>query len=135
MTPRHVVRRAWASRAPTALIIISALSIVGIAVVAPAANAATYTYANEVMVDSNQAVSSGSRPSLTGGSAYVSVGVGNILIEDYYGYPGYTLLSQNVAPAGSIVSTSHKRSSNALSKCIWWVSVGGYADLTCKAFS
>jgi hypothetical protein len=118
-------------RLPIGFAIIGAVTLVGISIGVPAAQAATVTFANGRTVNSNDVVTSGSRASVAGGTAEISVGVGSVLTSTYYDYPGFRVVSENIVPAGSIASTSHPAQANAISKCIWWVSVGGYADITC----
>ena len=136
MAERSIPRWFASPRRPLTLVAaVSALTVVGVAIGAPAANAATYTYASHKRVDSNQVITTGARSSLTGGSVEVSVGIGNLLISSYYGYPGFSVVNENIVPAGSTGRISHKKVAGASSKCIWWVSVGGYSYVTCKALS
>lgn len=126
---RHVQRSAKVGVA-------AALAFVLLSVAVPAAQAATYTYANAVSTPEGQARSSGQRASIVGGSAEIRLGLGKVAIVTYYDYPGYDQVGFSETDAGSVARTSHARYSNAFSKCYWRAGgVGGSAALTCTVRS
>ncbi|XUK61332.1 hypothetical protein ABMA10_05090 [Plantibacter sp. RU18] len=134
MTDRHTGSRSVSSRRlAIGSVLAGAVGIAALCLSAPAAHAASTLYANDARINSGDVLDSGTRPSVSGGSVNVSVSVGQQSITNYYDRPGYTVLSENVTAAGTQAFTSRSPASpNAKSKCSWWVSVGGYADITCS---
>lgn len=100
----------------------------------PTAQAATYTYASARPTSEGVNVYSGVRSSITGGSAFVNLGLAVVRLEDYYPAPGYMLIHSATSTPGGSISFQHQRQYNASSLCRW--SVGGYggdpAELTCR---
>jgi len=109
-------------------------SVAAISIAIPAANAATYTYANNVPTAEGVERDSGMRTSITGGSAAVTLGIGTRSIATYYPAPGYTTVAYASSAAPNPTVISHKRVSNARSKCSWHLNgLGGHSPkLTCK---
>jgi len=104
----------------------------------PLAEAASYTYANNVLTAENQIRSSGLRSLIGGGSAvlqpYSADGGGtDLYLESYRPAPGYQIIM--TAKGGSSVSMSHAASTNAHQKCRWdwpwWSGDIGTLRLTC----
>lgn len=104
-------------------------------IVVPAAQAASSKYADDVSTAEGQSRKSGLRSSITGGKAAADLGIGNSTIATYYEYPGYNVVAHAVGPNPYDVYLSHKRYSNAYSKCYWSSSgVGGSADISCWVY-
>lgn len=101
-------------------------------IVIPSAQAATWTYANKYRTTMGQAVSSGPRSVVSGGTAQLHLAFGDITIVTYYNYPGYKELWFATSDASSTANMNHAPTSNSESKCYWlWESVGGTAEVTC----
>lgn len=132
MTKESDRRSNLRGRLQLGLILSGAATLIGLSAGISAAYAASYTYADHLTIDSNQVVDSGVRSVVGGGTAEVAVGVGQVGVTNYYAYPGYRVINEAFVPAGGIARISHPKASNAHSKCTWFISVGGYADITCS---
>lgn len=103
-------------------------------VAVPTAQAATYTYASARPTTEGVNVYSGVRSSITGGSAFVNLGLAVVRLENYYPAPGYMLIHSATSTPGGSISFQHQRQYNASSLCRW--TVGGHggdpAELTCR---
>lgn len=114
-----------------AVIIATVVALLSVAVTA--AQAATYTYANDISTPEAQPRDSGQRASIAGGSASVTLGFGTVTIKTYYPAPGYTTIAQVTSEASGTARVSHAKQTNARSQCYWnWQNVGGSAKLTCS---
>lgn len=116
----HAVRRSLGWKGGLAVLaVLSALSLI----VMPLAQAAVYTYANNIVTAENQVRYSGTRPSIAGGTARVEPwsadGAGTQLkIESYWPAPGYQKIMSAVG--GTSVNMNHyPASTNASQKCYW----------------
>lgn len=97
------------------------------------AQAATYTYANDARLASGAEIDSGTRPTISGGSVQVVLGISvTQYIKTYYPAPGYVEIGKNVTGAGQVGNLTHERVKNATSGCGWYDSGGGVASITCK---
>lgn len=112
------------------------LALTGVTV----AQAATYTYVNNVLAPENQVYQSGNRASISGGYAATTPlsadgGPVTVTLETYRPYPGYVSLSYNT---GSEVRTTHATFANASQQCVWsWPFEGGSIgslEFTCRVF-
>ena len=107
--------------------------LMALCIAVPAAQAAEYTYANKQMTASGTARDSGSKPVIRGSSAQSDVAVGEVRTTIYHPYPGYREVSSVTVSYGGVARTSYPAgATNAHSKCVWYVNVGGSAALTCK---
>lgn len=105
--------------------------------VAPVSNAANVTYANAVGASEWQYISSGVA-TISGGEAEVDLFISQVYvgIETYLSFPGFSSYAKALGPSTQIVTMSHARVTNYLSRC-WWRLAGsqpleGEADLTCS---
>ena len=113
-------RRARSSVGRTALIslgLAACCAIVG----APIAQAAAYTYANNVSTSENQVRSTGPR-TISGGTASLQPfsvdGAGTVLyLETYYAAPGYRTVG--LGSGSSSVNLTHQQAASAYQKCRW----------------
>lgn len=116
--------------------VVAALAVSSLALAVPAAQAATYTYADAKSTPENQARTGGPYATVSGGQAWTLLGLGITAIITYYPAPGYREVGYADGNNPVKVNLSHARESNARSKCYWnFYNVGGTADLTCKAYS
>lgn len=95
--------------------------------------AADIVYANNMKTASGVERTSSSFSSLVGGSSNVNVGVGQHGVVTYRPAPGYVEIGRVESTGGNQTFLSHVRAQNVRSKCSWWISVGGEAELTCSA--
>lgn len=124
------------TRFMTGLGVAAALGIGSLAIAVPAAQAATYTYADARSTPENQARSSVSYATISGGQAWASLGLGTTTLITYYPAPGYSEVGYANGSNPVKVNLGHAAAPNARSKCFWsYGGVGGNVDLTCKAFS
>ncbi len=113
------------------LVVFLAVALVG--VVAPAANASSYTYAQAELTPERQSRYSGLRSTISGAEAYTILGVGTTTVQTYYGYPGYSVVGFATSNNPSTVTFYHLRKSNLYGSCFWsYYGVGGYAKITCS---
>lgn len=108
------------------------------AVLAPIshAQASSYTYADNIETQVGQERLSGQRPTVSGGSAWVILAMGEQTITTYYSHPGYTVIASQTTDTSLINTMRHERVSNAHSKCHFNIpNVSGTGYLTCKVFS
>lgn len=118
----------------TRLGIVGALVIGSLGLAVPAAQAATYTYANAVSTPENQARTSPTYSSIRGGQAWASVGLGTTTLITFYPAPGYSEVGYANGSNPVKVGLSHQAAPNSKSKCYWsYYGVGGDVDMTCKA--
>lgn len=117
------------------LVGLAAAICVGAAITAPAAQAASVTYANDQLTSHGVARTSNQLPSIVGGTARVSIGFGWTSVETFSPAPGYTTYGYGSGDSPATVRMTHLRASNAYSKCLWFYSnsIGGEASLTCTA--
>lgn len=107
-----------------ALSLTACLALIG----APLAQAAVYTYANNVSTAENQVRSTGPR-TIRGGTAslqpFSADGAGTVLyVESYYPAPGYSTIG--LGAGGSSVNMTHQQATSAYQKCRWdWPWAGG----------
>jgi hypothetical protein len=114
----------------------AAFSIGVLGIAAPAAQAATFTYADGISTPENQAHNSGSRATISGGEAWTTLGLGTTTLIIFYPAPGYNEVGFANGSNPARVGLSHDTYMNAQSKCYWHANnVGGNADITCSAFS
>ena len=107
--------------------------VTALCVAVPAAQAAEYTYADSQLVESGQAIDSGSKPIIRASSAQSDVVVGEVRTTIYYPYPGYREISSATVSYGGVARTLYSAgATNAHSKCSFYVNIGGAAALTCK---
>lgn len=109
-----------------------AATVVAAGVVAPAAQAASYTYANAISTAEGVARDSGIQAVISGGTAKLSVTFGQSWIVTYRPAPGYSEIGFAVGDNPQVVRLGHQDANNVHSKCYWsFPSVGGTAELTC----
>lgn len=114
----------------------AALAVGSLAIAIPAAQAATYTYADARSTPENQARSSVSYATISGGQAWASIGLGTTTLITYYPAPGYSEVGYAKGSNPVKVNLGHESAPNARSKCFWsYGGVGGNVDLTCSAYS
>lgn len=130
--------RTFASRGGIATLCMVLLGFVAL-IGAPIAQAATYTYANNISTPELQRRESGQRTAIAGGEAWTEPwgadGAGaTVFITTYYPYPGYRTVA--TFSGGGEVRGTHPNSSNARQQC-WWdfeysnTSIGNL-KMTCK---
>lgn len=120
----------------TRLGIVGALVIASLGLAVPAAQAATYTYANAISTPENQARISPSYSSVRGGQAWASIGHGTTTLITFYPAPGYREVGYADGNNPVKVNLGHVAEPNAKSKCYWsYYGVGGNVDMTCKAYT
>lgn len=121
-------RRPRKSGRSLALVVTGALGVASV-IAAPLAQAASYTYANNVSTAENQVRDSGVRSSIRGGNgtlqSFSADGAGTIMyMETYLPAPGYRTIM--IGEGGSSVNMSHAATSSAAQKCRWdWPWAGG----------
>jgi hypothetical protein len=122
----------WSTR----LALLAALSIALVAIGIPAAQAATYTYANNLNTSESQQRYSGLRTSISRATAQTQLGIGTVTVQNYYSYPGYSVVGYASTNNPYIASISHVRKTNLYSKCHWSAGgAGGETKITCKVYS
>lgn len=136
-TPERFVQALRRTGAARSALVVSGLAVCFALVGAPIAQAAVYTYANNVSTAENQIRSTGPR-TISGGTAsleaFSSDGAGTVLyVESYYPAPGYRTLG--LGSGGSSVNLAHQQATSAYQKCRWdwpWASGGiGSLKMTC----
>lgn len=109
-----------------------AVAVLFWSLVGPAAQAASYRYANDVVTPNGQARYSGLRAQLNGGKIEANVWVGTVVVISYNPAPGY--VQHGSASAHKQVTLSHSMRTNAYSRCYWTIpGSGGEARLSCWA--
>ncbi|MBQ1051934.1 hypothetical protein KBX50_26175 [Micromonospora sp. C51] len=102
----------------------------GIAI--PAANAASFKYADDIDTAEGRPRYSGLRSTIAGGKVAATVGVGTSTIISYYDYPGYDEVGYASGPNPYVVTLTHQSYSTLQSKCYWEASgVGGSTEINC----
>lgn len=120
----------------TAAAVGGGLLIGALGLVIPAANAATYQYANDTPAYVNQTVDSGVLSSILSSQATVQLGVGTVYTQNDRSNPGWQNLGygSSLSPGPAYADTS-QREYSARAQCWWYVRTlpQGTADLTCSA--
>ncbi|WP_422770227.1 hypothetical protein ACN28C_26415 [Plantactinospora sp. WMMC1484] len=129
MHESHRARRAQAFvRSGVFVALFSVLSVIAI----PAAQAASYKYADSIDTAEGQPRYSGLRSSITGGQVAATLGVGTSTVITYYDYPGYSEVGYASGPNPYIVTLTHQPYSTLHSKCYWEAyGVGGSTEIDC----
>ncbi|MDO5723574.1 MAG: hypothetical protein Q4P33_04140 [Flaviflexus sp.] len=123
-------------RSPTTQMIASILLAFGLVVGAttPNTSAVMTKYADEEGVLMGKAISTSTKPVISGGRSQLFLGFGEHTITTYRGRGGYQLLAHASGSASLYAEMRHRPYKNAKSKCYWyWAHLppGGTADMNC----
>lgn len=117
---------------PRLIIATLVLAFTALVSLTPAAQGASFTYANAIMTPENQARYSGLRTNVTGGFADVNIAIGTVTIVSYKESPGYREIAKATSYAAQPARLSHQATGNSYSRCFWTANSGGSARLTCR---
>lgn len=114
------------------------LAIAATLAFAPIAEAASYTYANNIATSKLTTRDSGLRSSAIGGKGQTQYfegdgGAARVYVETYRSSPGYQSIA--FASSGGSVTLTHARATSVRQKCYWsysWGDLPGQLRLTCS---
>lgn len=106
--------------------------LLAIVAIAPAAEAASVTYANNLPTDEGVWRSSSVATIVGGTAGVVGTKLGTVKIQTYYSFPGFMIFASATGGPPGLIYLSHAPATNSLSRCQWYVNGGGIPlPLTC----
>lgn len=120
--------RSWRLR----ILIVAGLVVLFGSIAIPAAQAATYTYVNNLQTDEGVSRQSNLRANLNGGGSSTGTYATSHIIS-FNPAPGY--VEHGHASSSGSVTMTHANRTNAYSKCYWYFTGGGRTAMSCNATS